>query len=420
MSICEQLKNGNRGLMTLLGPQQSSREQIMHAVRSNTLDTKPKAQGQNKKENRSMEQEFEIISTHQLTNYTEESFIEKDVIGMEIEKQTKCSTDGREALEGQITLLENQKKELLEVNKQWDQQFRNMKEQYEQKVLQLRQRLTTSQRSLDDLETKLAQKQREFDKKLLFAKTKLETAEKKKQALNAELDESKELNTRLKEHNASVTKQKRYYEHEVDRLNKKLSEALAKQQVSFLHHSFQSGESLRKASSDEMRTQIEVLKHQVQIFEEDFQKERCDRERMNEEKEDLKKNIEHLQSKLTLLKAQVKIYEEDVKKEKKTNDSMEMKLQKQVAGFSQPSASPFPPLAYPACATCLKYQQPFAFPVHYPRPAMLMTQTGSSNYQHHPADYQWHLPCTNQISCVQQNCQNCRSKGTSSLKRDQK
>uniref|UniRef100_A0A4W3GPC3 NF-kappa-B essential modulator NEMO CC2-LZ domain-containing protein n=1 Tax=Callorhinchus milii TaxID=7868 RepID=A0A4W3GPC3_CALMI len=376
--------------MTLLGPQQSSREQIMHAVRSNTLDTKPKAQGQNKKENRSMEQEFEIISTHQLTNYTEESFIEKDVIGMEIEKQTKCSTDGREALEGQITLLENQKKELLEVNKQWDQQFRNMKEQYEQKVLQLRQRLTTSQRSLDDLETKLAQKQREFDKKLLFAKTKLETAEKKKQALNAELDESKELNTRLKEHNASVTKQKRYYEHEVDRLNKKLSEALAKQQVSFLHHSFQSGESLRKASSDEMRTQIEVLKHQVQIFEEDFQKERCDRERMNEEKEDLKKNIEHLQSKLTLLKAQI-LY-----------------------------SRPFPPLAYPACATCLKYQQPFAFPVHYPRPAMLMTQTGSSNYQHHPADYQWHLPCTNQISCVQQNCQNCRSKGTSSLKRDQK
>lgn len=45
--------------------------------------------------------------------------------------------------------------------------------------------------------------------------------------------------------------------------------------------------------------------HQVKIFEEDFQRERSDRERMNEEKEELKKQVEKLQAQVTLTNAQV-------------------------------------------------------------------------------------------------------------------
>lgn len=44
---------------------------------------------------------------------------------------------------------------------------------------------------------------------------------------------------------------------------------------------------------------------QVKIFEEDFQRERSDRERMNEEKEELKKQLEKLQKQLTLTNNQV-------------------------------------------------------------------------------------------------------------------
>lgn len=44
---------------------------------------------------------------------------------------------------------------------------------------------------------------------------------------------------------------------------------------------------------------------QVKIFEEDFQRERSDRERMNEEKEELKKQVEKLQAQVTLSNAQV-------------------------------------------------------------------------------------------------------------------
>lgn len=45
---------------------------------------------------------------------------------------------------------------------------------------------------------------------------------------------------------------------------------------------------------------------QVKIFEEDFQRERSDRERMNEEKEELKKQVEKLQAQVTLTTAQVR------------------------------------------------------------------------------------------------------------------
>ena len=40
------------------------------------------------------------------------------------------------AAEKKVKLLEQQRMELLEVNKQWDQHFRSMKQQYEQKVME--------------------------------------------------------------------------------------------------------------------------------------------------------------------------------------------------------------------------------------------------------------------------------------------
>lgn len=43
----------------------------------------------------------------------------------------------------------------------------------------------------------------------------------------------------------------------------------------------------------------------MKIFEEDFRKERSDRERMNEEKEDLRRQVERLQGQITNLTNQV-------------------------------------------------------------------------------------------------------------------
>ncbi|XP_041055270.1 TNFAIP3-interacting protein 3-like isoform X2 [Carcharodon carcharias] len=387
----------------------------------------------------------------------------KNVTGMEIENQKKPSTDGQEVLERRIKILENQKKELLEINKQWDQECRNMKAVYEQK---LKEKFTPYQQSLSDLEKELDQKQRDFDKKLLLAKAKLETAEEQKQTLNAKLLEAEEENKHLKERHTSITKQKGYYEHEIARLNKALSDALRKQNVSCMPHSFESGEIMRKAHPEELTTQIEVLKQQVQIFEEDFQRERCDRERMNEEKEELKKNIEHLQSKLTLLNTRLKTYEEDFIKERKEKDLLGKKLKKQdksmhnhqersktrggmpdikflipleshalkltggdvarsygsseATGFSQSPTTPYPPLAYAPCAPYVNYGHPYGIPIQYPGPALLTPQTENRGYQHPMTECPWHIPYVNQLSPDQQNSQKCRPKDNTSAKRHPK
>ncbi|XP_067862207.1 TNFAIP3-interacting protein 1-like isoform X2 [Heptranchias perlo] len=366
-----------------------------------------------------MEQQFEIASKHQWINRNEENpDMQQNVTGMEIENQRKLSTDGKEAFERRIKTLENQKKELLEINKQWDQEFRNMKALYEQK---LREKLTTYQQSLSDLEKELDQKQRDFDKKLLLAKAKLETAEEEKQTLNAKLYEAEEQNKHLKEYHTSITKQKGYYEHEIARLNKALSDALRKQNISCSSHNFDSEDIMRKSHPEELTTQIEVLKQQVQIFEEDFQKERCDRERMNEEKEELKKNIEQLQSKLTLLNTRLEAYEEDFIKERKDQDLLGKKLKKQATGFPQSPATPCPPLVYAPCAPYVNYGHPYGIPIHYPGPPLLTTQSESRGYHHPMPEYPWYLPYSNQLSPGgQQNGQKCRSKGITSAKIHQK
>ncbi|XP_043552525.1 TNFAIP3-interacting protein 1-like isoform X4 [Chiloscyllium plagiosum] len=327
-------------------------------------------------ENENIKQKFEIVPKDQWINKNVDSpDMQKNVTGMEIENQRSLSTDGKEAFERQIKILENQKKELLKINKQWDQEFRNMKAVYEQK---LKEKFTTYQHSLSDLEKELDEKQRDFDKKLLLAKAKLETAEEQKQSLNAKLLEAEEENKHLKECHSSITKQKGYYEHEIARLNK------------------------------------------VQIFEEDFQKERCDRERMNEEKEELKKNIEHLQSKLTLLNTRLKTYEEDFIKERKEKDLLGKKLKKQATGIPQSPATPYPPLAYAPCAPYINYGHPYGIPVHYPGPAFMMPQTESRGYQQHPMpECPWYLPYS-ELSPDQQNVQKCRPKDITSAKRNAK
>ncbi|XP_060688301.1 TNFAIP3-interacting protein 1-like isoform X1 [Hemiscyllium ocellatum] len=369
--------------------------------------------------NGNIEQKFEIVPKHQWINKNVDSpDMQKNVTGMEIENQRSLSTDGKEAFERQIKILENQKKELLKINKQWDQEFRNMKAVYEQK---LKEKFTTYQHSLTDLEKELDEKQRDFDKKLLLAKAKLETAEEQKQTLNAKLLEAEEENKHLKECHSSITKQKGYYEHEIARLNKALSDALRKQNVPCMSHGFDNAEIMRKSHPEELTTQIEILKQQVQIFEEDFQKERCDRERMNEEKEELKKNIEHLQSKLTLLNTRLKTYEEDFIKERKEKDLLGKKLKKQATGIPQSPATPYPPLAYAPCAPYINYGHPYGIPVHYPGPAFMMPQTESRGYQQHPMpECPWYLPYSDELSPDQQNVQKCRPKDITSTKRNAK
>ncbi|KAK1175621.1 TNFAIP3-interacting protein 3-like [Acipenser oxyrinchus oxyrinchus] len=190
-----------------------------------------------------------------------------------------------EDLKQRVKILKKQRQELLEVNKRWDENFKIMKQRYEQKISETKHKLTDCQKHIADLEAERDQKQRDFDKKLILAKEMIEKKQEENERIYNTLQEVKRQNRGLKEQNASLTRKKEHQECEIGRLNKALSEALKA--------------SIRNAGREEMVTQIEVLQQQVQIYEEDFKKERCDRERLNEKNEEL-------QSELNVLKSQAK------------------------------------------------------------------------------------------------------------------
>uniref|UniRef100_A0A8C3TIL1 Uncharacterized protein n=1 Tax=Chelydra serpentina TaxID=8475 RepID=A0A8C3TIL1_CHESE len=107
---------------------------------------------------------------------------------------------------------------LLEVNKQWDQQFRSMKQHYEKKV-EVKAKLSASQRSVSELEEERHRNQQECERLQALARDGA-LQEKEKEILNEALNELKEENKLLKEQKALVTKKKEYYECEISRLNK--------------------------------------------------------------------------------------------------------------------------------------------------------------------------------------------------------
>ncbi|XP_061216061.1 TNFAIP3-interacting protein 1 isoform X3 [Neopsephotus bourkii] len=310
---------------------------------------------------------------------------------------TLGSQDGgkREAAEQQ---------QLLEVNKQWDQHFRAMKQKYEQKVTDLHQELAEARRALTELESEREQKQRDFDRKLLLAKSRIETEEAEKERLSMEVRDLQQRMRFLQEQLAPVTRQREYQEKEIQRLNKALEEAL-NVQASPPPIFASAMETAGKVPSQELLTQNELLKQQVKIFEEDFQRERSDRERMNEEKEELKQQLEKLQKQLVISNNQLRASKDDCQREKEEKEKLK-KLLKQHKQASGERLHP-EPLQGPLGPSCPMYPYQYSSPVAHPMyhgfeewqqirypPAMPGEHTPGQNFQHFsPPEYPWHPPC---------------------------
>ncbi|XP_010081141.1 PREDICTED: TNFAIP3-interacting protein 1 [Pterocles gutturalis] len=250
---------------------------------------------------------------------------------------------------------------LLEVNKQWDQHFRATKQKYEQKVTDLHQELAEARRALTELEAEREQKQRDFDRKLLLAKSRIETEEAEKERLAMEVRDLQQRMRFLQEQLAPVTRQREYQEKEIQRLNKALEEAL-NVQASPPPIFAGTMDPVGQMPQQELLTQNELLKQQVKIFEEDFQRERSDRERMNEEKEELKQQLEKLQKQLVLSSNQLRASKDDCQREKEEKEKLK-KLLKQHKQLRTPPAMPgehapgqnfhhFPPPEYPWRPPC--------------------------------------------------------------------
>ncbi|KAM5307995.1 TNFAIP3-interacting protein 3 isoform 2-T2 [Glossophaga mutica] len=222
---------------------------------------------------------------------------------------TECANSSRgknstDSLERKIRCLEKQRKELLEVNQQWDRQFRSTKELYERKVAELKMKLEATERLLSTPEKERPWGQRDRDRPRDLAQEQQHRAQEEKESLDQELHQLKRENKLLREKNAAVSRKKEYYECEIKRLNQALRDALKIEGAPFPEDC--SGESEKGCSLEEMRTEMEVLKQQVQIYEEDFNRERSDRERLSQEKEELQQSNQTCQSQLNKLRSKLK------------------------------------------------------------------------------------------------------------------
>nr|XP_020031786.1 TNFAIP3-interacting protein 1 isoform X1 [Castor canadensis]XP_020031787.1 TNFAIP3-interacting protein 1 isoform X1 [Castor canadensis] len=343
-TLCEQLRKENEALKAKLDKSLEQRDQAAERLREENLELKKLLLSSNNKEGacrHAGSPKTEGTSRKEATAQQQASVMAGKV----------PEVGALSAAEKKVKMLEQQRMELLEVNKQWDQHFRSMKQQYEQKITELRQKLADLQKQVTDLEAEREQKQRDFDRKLLLAKSKIEMEETDKEHLTAEAKELHQKIKYLQDQLSPLTRQREYQEKEIQRLNKALEEALSIQSSPSSPPAFGSPEGagalLRK---QELVTQNELLKQQVKIFEEDFQRERSDRERMNEEKEELRKQVEKLQAQVTLSNAQLKAF----KDEEKVKEALKQQKRKTKASGERYHVEPHPehlcgayPYAYP-------------------------------------------------------------------------
>ncbi|NXB87882.1 TNIP1 protein, partial [Vidua chalybeata] len=422
-TLCETLHSENKELRTKLEHDLEQRNQALEKLRCENQELR------------------RMVTLSSQDSGKREAAEQQQQSGAMVEK-----APGREELEAKekkVKILEHQRRELLEVNKQWDQHFRSMKQKYEQKVTDLHQELAEARRAVTELESEREQKQRDFDRKLLLAKSRIETEEAsplgrvtgscqpccptladlpppwvlqaEKERLAMEVRDLQQRMRFLQEQLAPVTRQREYQEKEIQRLNKALEEAL---NVQASPPPIFAMEPAGKLPQQELLTQNELLKQQVKIFEEDFQRERSDRERMNEEKEELKQQLEKLQKQLVLSSNQLRASKDDCQREKEEKEKLKklLKQHKQASG-ERLHTEPGPGPLGPACPMYqYQYSPPMAHPVYhgydewqqirYP-PAMPAEHAQGQNFHHFPPvrlhlcqqegeqrpEYPWRPPC---------------------------
>ncbi|XP_041691707.1 TNFAIP3-interacting protein 1 isoform X2 [Coregonus clupeaformis] len=391
-TLCEQLRQENNELRKKMEEDLQYRNGDLEQLRQENLklkelvtgggDTATESEGQPEAKEDVVKEE-----TASVRSKMEVSTPQKSGKAPEKEKAPAKPCDP-EAYEKKIKLLEKQRKDVLDVNKQWDVQWNSMKSQFEQKITDLRQRLADSQKAVQELETEREQRQRDYDKKLLLAKSKIENVQGEKECLNSETTELKQKVRYLQDQLLPLSKQRECQEKEIQRLNRALEKALNLHPPPSSHQPPGQGASGNHGNHDdgasnlrrqELLTQIAVLKEQVKIFEEDFRKERSDRERMNEEKEDLRRQVERLQGQMTNLTNQLLQAQNECQRERTERCKLErLQMQHHKQGQQQERRTSDPssgtvngPLSPPYCGPFVQVAPGGAqgldgWPTHFP------------------------------------------------------
>ncbi|CAN2390427.1 modulation by symbiont of host I-kappaB kinase/NF-kappaB cascade [Pristimantis euphronides] len=267
-----------------------------------------------------------------------------------------------------------------------------MKHQYEEKITSLRQKVSQAVKSESEQESERDRKQRDFDRKLLLARDKIEEKESHIQKLESGIRDLKQKNKFLHDQLSSTSRQREYQDREISRLNKALEEALKLQASGPCSPSFiASTEDSGNLQRQELITQIELLKQQGAIFEEDFKRERSDRERMHEEKEDLKRELEQLQTQLAQANTRLQSCRDDLQREKESARDLSRPQgigERYIINHHMgPACSPY---QYPYSPPAMIYPGYEDWPICYPPPVVGPEHSQVQDLANAPPPaYQW-------------------------------
>ncbi|XP_060742587.1 TNFAIP3-interacting protein 1 isoform X2 [Tachysurus vachellii] len=398
-TLCEQLRQENNELRKKMEEDLQYRNRDLEQLRQENLKLREQVSGRSEVVQSELAEAKEEAAKEEAAKVKLEAAMTQQVQPAQSSKaaeKTPSKTLDTEVYEKKIRLLEKQRRDVLEVNKQWDIQWNSMKAQYEQKITDLRQRLADSQKAVQELEAEREQRQRDYDKKLLLAKSKIDNVQGEKECLTTETCELKQKVRYLQDQLVPLNKQREYQEKEIQRLNRALEEALN------LHSptsqaGMNLGEGVLNLRQQELHTQISVLKEQVKIFEEDFQKERRDRERMNEEKEDLRRQVERLQGQMTNLTNQLHQAQNECQRERAERCKLE-RLQMQHNKQGQPerrtsdptSGSANGPLSPPYCGPFVQVgHQLEGWPIHFPPRMPTLSAAQARDFQPVNPGFPW-------------------------------
>ncbi|XP_028404146.1 TNFAIP3-interacting protein 2-like [Dendronephthya gigantea] len=312
------------------------------------------------------------------------------------------------SLQDQINSLMKQKEELLMVNHQWDDQYRQLKADKDRLDSQLRQR-AGKMREIDE-----TQRQAPDDATIAEMTKVIEQLTRKKAELEQitarladELDKAKNADPRSRQPDEDSARIIQEVTMENDKLVKKVNElveeqkkrdkiwAAAKKMISEEKAAKEAALQMRTAAEEHIKhlqglfeiekqsqaelrqeierltsagassqqpvassslvsmngnaEQIEMLKQQVAVYADDFANERSDRERIQADREAQKERLKEFEREIKLLKEQIQIYRDDFDNERRDKERLQRQLRERRPDVQVPAEEPWyrvPPADY--------------------------------------------------------------------------
>ncbi|XP_056411145.1 TNFAIP3-interacting protein 3-like [Hyla sarda] len=136
----------------------------------------------------------------------------------------------------------------------------------------------------------------EYEHRIWILET--QKTEQSKDKFTLELRNIKDENYILKKLNHVLRKRNDSYESEIKRLNKVLLQATTTGKINSISTTV--NPSLEAMTSEDFKTKNEVLMQQVKIYEEDFKRERAEKEIIRKEKEELQQIVHKLRIQLQI------------------------------------------------------------------------------------------------------------------------